>query len=219
MAILKQATSTLLLGIFLSIGLPANAAYKPRPGRRPPKGNITTPAVRDNCGSQKLVVTPIAPQDHIAEFGQSPQTLLPLSIAWSMANPKSAAKLKLEVNLFRDQGQSQAFVATLAVKSLGNDRWSATLDQPLEPGRYAWKLSNCDTSITAFQELDVSALPTAVSASIGKAKTPEERSQIYAESGFWYNALDEALRSDSPQPLNDLLTDRPKSDVKIPPCH
>jgi Domain of Unknown Function (DUF928) len=218
MAILKQATSTLLLGLFLSICLPANAAYKPRPGRRPPKGNITTPAVRDNCGSQNLVVTPIAPQDHIAEFGQSPQTPLPLSIAWSIDNPKAASKLKLEVNLFR-LGQSQSLVATLSVKPLGNNRWSATLDQPLEPGRYAWKLSNCDTSITAFQELDVSALPTAVSASIGNAKTPRERSQIYAESGFWYNALDEALRSDSPQPLNDLLTDRPKSDVKIPPCH
>jgi Domain of Unknown Function (DUF928) len=219
MAILKQATTTLLLGLFLSIGLPANAAYKPRPGRRPPKGNITTPATRDNCNSQSLVVTPISPQDHIAEFGQSPKTPMPITIAWSMANPKSAAKLKLEVNLFRDQGQSQAFVATLTVKSLGNDRWIATLDQPLEPGRYAWQLSNCDTSITAFQEFDVSILPTTVSASIDKAKTPRERSQIYAESGFWYNALDEALRSDLPQSLNDLLADLPKSDVKIPPCH
>jgi Domain of Unknown Function (DUF928) len=221
MAILKQATSTLLIGLFLSIGLPANAAYKPRPGRRPPKGNITTPATRDNCNSQSLVIQPIAPQDHIAEFGQLPKTPLPLTIAWSMANPKSAAKLKLEVNLFRDQGQSQAFVATLAVKSLGNDRWSATLDQPLEPGRYAWKLSNCDTSITPFQELDVSALPTAASASIGKAKTPEERSQIYAESGFWHNALDEALRSDSSQPLNNRLADLQNfepSNPKPSPC-
>lgn len=217
MAILKQATSTLLLGLFLSIGLPAYAAYKPRP-RRPPKGNITTPATRDNCNSQSLVVKPIDPSDHIAEFGQSPKTLMPLTIAWSIDNPKAASKLKLEVNLFR-LGQSQSLVATLSVKPLGNDRWSATLDQPLEPGRYAWKLSNCDTSITAFQEFDVSALPTAVSASIDKAKTPKERSQIYAESGFWYNALDEALRSDSPQPLTDLLTDLPKSDIKTPPCH
>ncbi len=219
MAILKQATSTLLLGLFLSIAIPANAAYIPRPGRRPPKGNITTPATRDNCNSQNLVVQPIAPSDHIAEFGQSPQTPLPLTIAWSMANPKSAAKLKLEVNLFRDLGQSQSLVTTLSVKSLGNDRWSATLDQPLEPGSYFWQLSNCNTAITSFQEFDVSALPATVSQSIGKAKTPEERSQIYAESGFWYNALDEALRSDSPQPLSDRLADVAKSDIKHPPCH
>jgi Domain of Unknown Function (DUF928) len=219
MAILKQATSTLLIGLFLSIGLPANAAYKPRPGRRPPQGNITTPATRDNCNSQNLLIQPIAPLDHIAEFGQSPQTLLPLSIAWSMANPKSAAKLKLEVNLFRDLGQSQALVATLSVKSLGNDRWSATLDQPLEPGRYFWQLSNCDKSITSFQEFDVSALPAAVNQSIDKAKTPEERSQIYAESGFWYNSLDAALRSASPQSLSALLADLSKSDIKTPPSH
>lgn len=218
MAILKQATSTLLLGLFLSIALPANAAYKPRP-RRPPKGSITTPATRDNCNSQSLVVKPIAPQDHIAEFGQSPQTPMPLTLAWSIANPQSATKLDLKVNLFRDLGSTQALVATLPINPLANNRWSATLDQPLEPGRYFWQLSNCGSSIAPKQELDVSALPATVSQSIGKAQSPEERSQIYAESGFWYNALDEALRSESPQPLTDLLSDLQnfeKIDVKAP---
>jgi hypothetical protein len=156
MAILKQATSTLLLGLFLSIALPAIAAYKPRPGRRPPKGSITTPATRDNCNSQSLTVKTLAPQDHIAEFGQSPQNPLPLTLAWSIANPQSATKLDLKVNLFRDLGPTQALVETLPIATLANNHWSATLDQPLEPGRYFWQLSNCNSPITPFQKFDVS---------------------------------------------------------------
>jgi Domain of Unknown Function (DUF928) len=208
MAILKQATSTLLLGLFLSIALPAMAAYKPRKGR-PPKTRITHTATRDTCNSQDILVAPIEPQDHVAEFGQTPKTQL--TLAWSAsergAKPTASRQLNLKVDIYR-MGETQSFLTTVPATQIANGRWQASLSESLPIGQYAWKLTNdCGpsaTNLTALQEFEVSALPLSVERAITAAKTPAQRSAIYAESGFWYNALDEALRSDPPQALTDL---------------
>jgi hypothetical protein len=209
MAILRPITSAISLSLVLAIALPAIAAYKPR-NRRPPKGPITHTGTRDGCNSQGLLVNPLAPQDHIAEFGQNSSRSTPLTFAWSISNPQAATALNLEVNLYR-LGETQAFVTTLPVTQVGKNSWTATIDQPVEPGQYAWQISNkCGASsstITPFQSFDISPLPTEVETAIAKAKTPMQRSQIYAESGFWYNALNEALVSQPDQTLANLLTD------------
>jgi Domain of Unknown Function (DUF928) len=206
MAILRPITSAISLGLVLSIALPAIAAYKPR-NRRPPIGKITHTGTRDDCNSQRLLVKPLAPPDHIAEFGQNTKKTTPLNLAWSISNPQSATALNLEVDLYR-LGTTQAFVTTLPITKLANNRWIATIDQPLKPGFYAWHLSNtCGASpskITAV-EFEISPLPTEVETAIDQAKNPEQRSQIYAEAGFWYNAVDAAVKSDRPNTLSDLL--------------
>jgi hypothetical protein len=206
MAILRPITSAISLGLVLAIALPAMAAYKPR-NRRPPKGPITHTGTRDGCNSQGLLVNPLAPRDHIAEFGQNAKNAIPLTLAWSISNPQSATGLNLEVDLYR-LGTTQAFVTTLPVTQVGKNSWIATIDQPLKPGFYAWHLSNtCGASpnkITAV-EFEISPLPTEVETAIDQAKTPEQRSQIYAEAGFWYNAVDAAVKSDRPNTLSDLF--------------
>jgi hypothetical protein len=209
MAIPKPITSAIALSLVLGIALPAIAAYKPR-NRRPPKGPITHTGTRDGCNSQGLLVNPLAPRDHIAEFGQNSSRSTPLTFAWSISNPQAATALNLEVNLYR-LGETQAFVTTLPVTQVGKNSWTATIDQPVEPGQYAWQISNkCGASsstITPFQLFEQSQLPSTVETAIATAKTPAQRSQIYAESGFWYNALNEALVSDQARTIADLLAD------------
>jgi Domain of Unknown Function (DUF928) len=220
MAILKQATRTLLLGLFLSIALPAMAAYKPR-NRRPPKTRMSHIAARDICNSQDIRVAPIAPQDHVAEFGQTQK--IPLTLAWSVSNsgatPTASRKLNLKVDIYR-MGETQSFLTTVPATQSANGRWQASLSESLPIGQYAWKLTNdCGqsvTNITPLQEFEVSALPLSVERAINAAKNPAQRSEIYAESGFWYNALAEALQSDTPQPLADLQNSQP-SDIQPSP--
>jgi Domain of Unknown Function (DUF928) len=225
MSILKLLTRSVVVGLTLSIAFPASAAYKPR-NRRPPTTRITHTATRDTCNGQDILVTPIAPQDHVAEFGQTPKT--PLTLAWSVsergakptATPTASRKLNLKVDIYR-MGQTQSFLTTAPATQIANGRWQASLSEPLPIGQYAWKLTNdCGqsvTNLTALQEFEVSALPLSVERAITAAKTPIQRSAIYAESGFWYNALDEALRSDTPQALTD-LQNFAETDIKPQPC-
>ncbi len=216
MAILKQTTSAIFLGLFLSIvpashpeGDIANAAYKPR-SRRPPKTRITHTATRDTCNSQDILVTPLEPQNHIAEFGQTAKYVTPLTFAGSISQPQAATQLNLNLDLYH-LGHTQAFIATVPVTQTANGKWTASLSQPLAVGLYAWVLTNncrqSATNITLHQEFEVSAIPSAIAGAIAEAKTAEQRSQVYAASGFWYNALNEALQSDSPQTLTDLMAD------------
>jgi hypothetical protein len=220
----------MIVGLILSIALPAitewggvaNAAYKPR-NRRPPKTRMTHTATRDICNSQDILVAPIAPEDHVAEFGQTPKNQLTLagSVSEREATPTVTAnrKLNLKIDIYR-MGQTQAFIATVPVTRSANGRWQAGLSESLPIGQYAWQLTNdcgqSTTSITPLQEFEVSALPLSVERAINAAKTPAQRSEIYAESGFWYNALDEALQSDSPQPLTDLQNSQPSGIKRSP---
>jgi hypothetical protein len=205
MAILKPITSAIALSLVLGIALPAIAAYKPR-NRRPPSGPMTHTGTRD-CNSKELLVKPLVPPGHIAEFGQNAKKTTPLTLAWSISNPEATTALNLEVDLYRD-GTTQSFVTTLPISKLANNRWIATIDQPLEPGFYAWHLSNicgASPSIITKVKFEISPLPTEVETAIDQAKTPEQRSQIYAEAGFWYNAVDAAVKSDRPNTLSDLF--------------
>jgi Domain of Unknown Function (DUF928) len=184
----------------------ADAKYRPR-NRRPPTRSITQLGSRDTCDGKKLVVTALAPRQTIPEFGQQPKS--PLTLAWSITTPSVASQLEVDIYQL---GETQAFVTSLPVRQIGNKQLvAATLDRPLEAGEYAWQLTyRCKQTakpIVPFQEFTVSALPAAVEKSIGKVKSPEQRSQIYAEAGFWYNALDEALISQQPETLADLLVD------------
>jgi hypothetical protein len=184
----------------------ADAKYRPR-NRRPPTRSITQLGSRDTCDGKKLVVKTLAPNQSIPEFGQ--QAKSPLTLAWMITTPSVAGQL--EVDIYQ-MGETQAYVTSLPVRQIGNKQLvAATLDRPLEAGEYAWQLTyHCKQTaktIVPLREFTVSALPSAVENAIGKAKTPEQRSQIYAEAGFWYNALDEALMSQQPATLADLLVD------------
>jgi hypothetical protein len=187
----------------------AIAAYNPRPGR-PPK-IVTQTGTRDRCNTGALIVTPLEPKNHVAEFGQGRDQAMP--IAFTIANPEAATELNLEVDIFRIDPDSQAFVRTLLVRKVAPNRWVAEFNQPFNPGKYMWKLANqCGGSSTPMiiSEFEVSALPSVVSRAIAQAKTPEQRSQIYADSGFWYNALAAAMQSQEPKTLNELLAELEK---------
>jgi Domain of Unknown Function (DUF928) len=210
MRIQRLMTGLLLAAsLLLSQTLIAQAKYKPRPGR-PPKGPMTTTAGRGVCYRKPLIVRSLEPQDHIAEFGQTAKLTSTLTFAWSIDNPEDATQLNLEVRLY-SSGETGKFISTLPVTQITKNRWIATLTQALEPDRYTWLLANkCNgesRSITSNQAFDVGQLSAKVETAIAAAKTPEQRSSIYAEAGFWYNALDEALLSQQPQTLADLLAD------------
>jgi Domain of Unknown Function (DUF928) len=215
MITLKSRIRVISIGLILAIvtasSLPAIAAYKPR-SRRPPKHNISSAGSRNPCKGEAFTITALAPQNHIAEFARSAKQTTPLTLAWSITNLKANTKDHLEVSIYR-YGETQAFVTSIPITLNADGNWTATLDRPLEVGHYAWQItSQCDQSnslktATGLEEFDVSELPSALECAIGNAKTPEQRSQIYAEAGFWYNALNEALLSQQAQILPALLSD------------
>jgi hypothetical protein len=73
----------------------ATRAYNPRPGR-PPK-IVTQTGTRDRCNTGALIVTPLEPKNHVAEFGQGRDQAMP--IAFTIANPEAATELNLEVDI------------------------------------------------------------------------------------------------------------------------
>jgi Domain of Unknown Function (DUF928) len=210
----------LILALVAAAVAPAIAGYKPRP-TRPPKKGMTHLATRDGCDGEQLTVTLLAPADYVAEFAVPPQKTTPLTLAWSIAPAKAPAKasakatINLKVAIYR-YGKTQALVTSVPVSQSANGYWTATLDQALPIGRYAWQLSKqCGQSakpMTELEEFDVSGMPIGVQSAINQARTPAQRSQIYAAAGFWYNALNEALLSPQPQVLAELLSDLNSND-------
>lgn len=202
--------SLFLLAALVFIPSPiADAKYRPR-NRRPPTRSITQLGSRDTCDGKKLVVTSLAPRQTIPEYGQHQS---PLTLAWSIGTSSIASSVvgQLEVDIYQ-MGKTQAFVASFPVRQIANQPLVvAKLDRSLAAGEYAWQLTyRCKRTakpIVPLQEFTVSVLPLVVEQSIGRAKTPEQRSQIYADTGFWYNALGEALISQQPATLTDLLID------------
>lgn len=189
-----------ILTLFLSIASAAFAGYNPPSGQRAPRGNTTSTGPRGGCsGGSNVTLTALAPQQHI---GQT-VSLRP-TFAWFVPDSQS---YKMEFALYEyTSGNNKKLLKKIELNSSqGIMKLSLPESIPdLTVGKtYFWQVAVlCNegypsSDLTTKAELEIVPLPTNVKTSLDTIKNPLQRSDIYANSGFWYDALSEALTADN----------------------
>jgi hypothetical protein len=216
---ISKLIPSLALTLSLLFATTAIAAYKPPANPSRPKTATGSNSSRSNgcTGNAKTSLTALAP---IAYVGQT--VSLQPTFAWfvpeaqnrdiefSLYEYTTNGKSKL---LHRVQQQSTAGIMKVSLPaekgslSVGNRYWwqVALLCNPKHPSE--------DLLVKA--EIEVVAAPSDLKNALSSIKEPLKRANLYAEKGFWYDALTETLNN----PANNiegfkLLEELHKSEIE-----
>jgi hypothetical protein len=192
--------SASILTLFLSTVSAAFAKYNPPPDQRAPRGNTSSTGSRGGClGITKTPLIALAPQQHIGQTVSTRPTF-----AWFVPDSQS---YKIEFALYEyTSGNNKKLIKKVELNSSpGIMKLSLPESIPdLTVGKtYLWQVAVlCNegypsSDLVTRAELEVVSLPMNVKTSLDAVKEPLQRADIYANSGFWYDALSEALKADN----------------------
>jgi Domain of Unknown Function (DUF928) len=191
------------------------ARYNPRNPSRPKtptgswasRGCETTQNSKAGNPSEGLL-TLLAPRNHIGLTGSSHPTFV-----WFVPEQKP---YPVEFTLFeysREQGRGQKLQTIALQSSPGRMTLSLPKDQPgLTVGKtYVWQVAlicsrnRPSRNIWTETVIEVSQLPTDLTAALAVTTEPLKRAELYAQAGFWYEALAETLKSPTAKPFRQTL--------------
>ncbi len=188
----------LLLGLTV-IPLPAIAKYKPPKQPSAPSGPITSTGTRGGCSrDRKTSLTALAPHQHVGQTTASHPTFL-----WYIPESDS---YPLRFQLYEKSATGKQLLYTTQLQSI-----PGLMQHTLPPNqaglakgrRYSWQVillcnpNRPSTAVVAGAEVDMVSVPTILSNSLASITQPEHRSRLYAESGFWYDALAEISKTEN----------------------
>jgi hypothetical protein len=209
----KYLRAIALIGCVLSLVLGLSpavlAGYTPRNPSRP---NIPTGSggSRGDCPATESsapippsaptvqpTLTLLAPQNHIGSTGTTHPTLV-WFVPDQMPHP-------VEVTLFQysEKGRGKRMQTITMQSSTGIMQLSLPKDQPgLSVGQtYVWQVALiCNRNRPAKNPwlqavVEVTALPADLKTQLSTTTDPLQRAKLYAEAGFWYEALAETLKT------------------------
>ncbi len=190
-----SASLLLISGLWAVLAAPGWAGYKPPRQASRPKSPSTTTGTR-GCSSQSTaMLMAIAPQQHV---GQT--TSVYPTFVWFMPDEKPYL-MEFELyeltttgrkNLMRQSMQSQFGLMQL---TLPKDQAA------LVPGKqYLWQaIAYCNknrpsSALVAKAELTVQKPEAGLTNILAVTTDPLTRAEQYAEAGFWYDAMREAMQ-------------------------
>jgi hypothetical protein len=189
------------LSLVLSLAPIAEAGYNPPSRRSAPRRGTTMPGgVRGGCGGElNPPLTLLAPASYVGQTTSTHPT-----VVWFVPDPEPYL---IEVTLFEQNPQSQGrgtpVYKTRIQSAPGLMALALPQDQPgVTVGKkYTWQVAMlCNPNRPSKDqwvetEMEVVALPAALQAQLAVTTAPLQRASLYAESGFWYDALAEAAKA------------------------
>ncbi|MGF1480958.1 MAG: DUF928 domain-containing protein [Cyanophyceae cyanobacterium] len=192
----KLVASCVLTGA-LAVATVVRAEYRPPADQKPPTGRTTGTVSRGGCdGSAETSLTALAPSSHVGQTGSPHPTF-----AWFVPDSQS---YPLEFRLDRyDASGDRTRIQTVPLQSQpGMMVLSLPEDQPgLPSGSYRWQVvilcnpNRPSSALVAEADIDVVEQPSALAEALSTTDDALARANLYAESGFWYDALGEALEA------------------------
>lgn len=197
--------------IFTSLAVAPTAAwaqqYQP-PSGDPPSGSILSSGTRDSCGANhEIPLTVLAPTQHVGQTATTTPTL-----TWFVpATDTYRIKFSL-YTLHEDQTHKLLQQIQYVENTSGIVSFTLPEEQfQLNPGeRYLWEVNlacapEAPTYSQSFiSELDIQAPSDSLMSVLAAAQTPLERAEIYADAGYWYDTLREALIAADDPDTDDL---------------
>lgn len=178
--------------------------YQP-PAGEPPVGPRGSNGTRDGCGeTYGIPLTALAPTQHVGRTTSTTPTFV-----WFIP-ATSPYRINLAFYSVNEDQQRELLHQVESIESAsGIVNFTLPADEfDLSPGQhYQWQVSiACVADSPRYDQSFVSTLeivepPTAIAAALTVAQTPLEKAEIYAEAGYWYDALREAMiASDNSDP-------------------
>ncbi|NEP51393.1 MAG: DUF928 domain-containing protein [Moorea sp. SIO3C2] len=188
-----------VVSLFLGMTTVALADYKPPPEPSRPKTPTIISGTRGGCTKHgKAKLTTLAPQEHIGQTVSTHPTF-----AWFVPESES---LPMKFQLYQvyqdDVNENPQPIQNIELKttpgimthSLSEDELGLSVGQ-----RYRWQVVIiCETShpssaIVAEAYIDVVQESPDLKIALAAATNPVDRSDIYAERGFWYDGFGEVV--------------------------
>lgn len=197
----KRITSRLLtMGVLVYSLVLCNAVvaeYIPPGDQKPPTSRTTGTVTRTGgCRKDKqATLTVLAPQKHTGQTVSSHPTF-----AWFVPDTES---YPLEFRLYRYKANGdRTIIRKVRLQSQrGIMSFSLPLDTPpLVAGqRYNWQVillcnpNRPSSALVAGADLDVVAMPNNLATTLATANNLQQKVNVYANAGLWYDALSTAL--------------------------
>lgn len=202
----KTTFRLLLLFLFLLLyqGMvrPVQAGYEPPKQPSAPKGGNSTAGSRGNCSrTTEYVVTLLAPDRYVGQTISSHPSFM-----WYVLTPQ-VYPLEFRLYKFRDEGTWKLLHKVEGKSQYGMMLYRFPLaEKELERStRYRWEIVLvCDgnypsRSVVVSTEFEVVALPIQLQKQLLLKNNIIDRSQLYAQAGFWYDAIGEIAELGDPQ--------------------
>jgi hypothetical protein len=193
----------LLTGCILSLTLVtapvALAIYKPPAQPSAPKNPTTTTGRRGGClGNAKTTLTALAPRTHV---GQTISTH-PV-FAWFVPDLQPLP-MKFRLYKYGSNGDRQLVKQIELQSSPGIVKVALPKNEPgLAVGQtYNWQVvllcnpNHPSSALVTGAQIKVVEMPPALRPALTTTRDAIARAELYAQAGFWYNALGEALASE-----------------------
>jgi hypothetical protein len=188
------------LALSLTLATAVQAGYNPPPKPSRPSVPTGSTGTRGGCeGGSATALTILAPLSHAGQTVSQRPTFVwfvpdaksyPIEFSLFELNEKGKGKQLETVKLQSSQGVMQLVLpktkSTLAVGS-----------------QYIWQVAIlCDpnhpsSDLVAEAVIEVVGMPPQLKSALSQTKDPLARAQLYAEAGFWYDALGETLSAHS----------------------
>ncbi len=198
---IKLVTSC-ALSLAVVVASAALAAYapgdqKPVPSDRRSDAGTTRGTTR-GCSGRGMPLTVLASRNYVGRTISRHPTF-----AWFVPGDSASKPMQFTIYEWVPGGNLKEVRKMSLQSSPGIMKLSPFSDneQGLQPGKeYSWQVViHCDPDnpsgdLVGEASIEVVAMPPAVQSKLNKAVNSDEKVNIYAEAGLWYNALDEALK-------------------------
>ncbi|PSB01862.1 DUF928 domain-containing protein [Merismopedia glauca] len=186
----------LLSLVFLSLNAGiAEAKYKPK-GQKPPKDSSISTGTRSGCDTQ---ITLLAPQVYVGQTSSTRPKLV-----WNLSSNSSTDEDKtydLILTIFEILPDKRKIMRVKPIEfqaRAGIVQQSLTGEQvDLEVGKtYLWQVASpCSGGNYNVHEaeIEVTAMPSELKKRLLAVKDPVTKANLYAEEGYWYEALAETI--------------------------
>lgn len=207
------------LSLWSSLTPIAIAQYRrPSQPSAPRRGTTTPTGVRGGCGGEaKVPLTALAPVQHVGQTTSTHPT-----VAWFVPDQNP---YPIELTLFEAsaKGRGKTLYTTRLAGAAGIMSFTLPSDQPpLTSGKqYIWQVAMICNPNRPSQDrwvetlVEVVPMPSDLKTKLAKTRDSLQRSQLYAQSSLWYDALAEALKAPSANAAHlDLL--KTLSQMEVP---
>jgi hypothetical protein len=215
---------TQLLALGLIFPSPSLAEYQPPQGP-PPSDHTGANGSRKNCGESAVALTQLGPLSHVGRTSSLTPTLAwfiptttPYRLSFKLYGPANGLASTLIYE--REQVQTETGIVTLtlpeqlsssltadgiASDGIRTDNPTLTSAPTLQMDqRYLWQVAiACDSEGISYDQTFVAELVTVAPAqglkdALAGADGSIAKAEIYAQAGYWYDALGEVLATEDP---------------------
>ncbi|WP_058995794.1 DUF928 domain-containing protein [Leptolyngbya sp. NIES-2104] len=199
------------------------AAYAPGNQKPAPKNRRSNAGTTRGCSGGELALTALASRNYIGRSTSQQPTF-----AWYVPRDSANRAMKFIVYEQVPSAKPKAIRELSLQSSPGVMRLSPD-NLKLQLGKtYLWQvIIQCDPDnpsgdLVSEGNLEIVAVPPAVQSKLNQATNQAEKVNIYAEAGFWYDALGEALKQAEASKLGtsgaSLLNDLAQAELSnLPP--